>query len=97
MLNAPHWVAAATFDDLAAAYPAKGGGVEGYAAAHCGVERTGALAGCEIIQEQPRGRDFGRAALKLALKFRLDPATVAQAPKGAPLFVNVPIRRAAAG
>ena len=41
MLDYPVWAAAANFDDLAKAYPAKGGGAEGYAVAHCKVQHDG--------------------------------------------------------
>ncbi|MGZ3402180.1 MAG: energy transducer TonB [Phenylobacterium sp.] len=96
MLDNPVWAAAATFDDLAAAYPAKGGGVEGYAAAHCRVERdgdrAGALRDCQIIKETPAGRDFGKAALTLAVKFRAQPATLAAIPRREPLWVDIPMR-----
>jgi TonB family protein len=96
MLDNPVWSAAATFDDLAAAYPAKGGGVEGYAAAHCRVERDGDRAGrlrdCQIIKETPGGRDFGKAGLALAVKFRAEPATLVAIPKREPLWVDIPMR-----
>jgi TonB family protein len=96
MLDDPVWTQAASFDDVARAYPAKGGGVEGYAAAHCLVERAGAqagaLKGCQIIKESPNGRDFGKAALSLTSRFRVDAAALAKAPRGAPLWVDIPIR-----
>jgi TonB family protein len=96
MLDNPVWATAATFDDLAAAYPAKGGGEEGYAAAHCRVERDGDKAGmlrdCQAIKESPDGHDFGKAALGLAVKFRAEPSTLANIPKREPLWVDIPIR-----
>jgi TonB family protein len=96
MVDNPVWVAAVSFDDLAAAYPAKGAGAEGYAAAHCQVIRTGPTAGqlkgCQVIKETPLGHDFGRAALSLAARFRLDPAALPHAPQGDPLWVDVPVR-----
>jgi protein TonB len=96
MVDNPLWVAAASFDDLAAAYPAKAGGLEGYGVAHCQVVRTGAeagaLKGCNVIKEEPHGHDFGRAALALASKFRLSPEALPSAPTGDPLWVDVPVR-----
>ena len=96
MVDNPVWVAAASFDDLAAAYPAKGAGAEGYAAAHCQVIRAGPTAGqlkgCQVIKETPQRRDFGRAAVSLAVRFRLDPAGLPSAPTGDPLWVDVPVR-----
>ena len=96
MVDNPVWVAAAGFDDLAAAYPAKGAGVEGYAAAHCQVVRSGpdagTLKGCQVIKEDPHGHDFGRAAVALAARFRLSSEALPNAPAGDPLWVDVPVR-----
>jgi TonB family protein len=96
MLDDPVWLTAASFDDLARAYPAKGGGVEGYAAAHCQVVRSGAEAGslkaCQVIKESPDGHDFGKAALSLAGKFHLAPSVLAGAPNHNEVWVDIPIR-----
>jgi hypothetical protein len=93
MLDNPVWVRAPDFDNLAKAYPAKGGGVEGYAAAHCQVRDSGELTGCQIIKEDPQERDFGKAALALAARFRVAPDVVARAPhRSSGLWVDIPIR-----
>ena len=96
MLDDPVWSAAASFDDLAHAYPAKGGGIDGYAAAHCRIERSGAAAGslkdCQIIKESPDGHDFGKAALGLTSRFRLAPTVLASAPSSTPVWVDIPMR-----
>jgi TonB family protein len=96
MIDNPVWAAAASFDDLARAYPAKAGGVDGYVAAHCQVDRSGrdagALHGCQIIKEAPTGKGFDQAALSLMPKFRLLPSALARAPSGPPLWVDVPVR-----
>jgi TonB family protein len=92
MIDTPAWVSAPTFDDLAAAYPAAGGGVEGYVVAHCGVKPTGVLMGCAAVKETPVRHDFAKAALSLIPQFRVSPEALAQAPHGAPLEVDVPIR-----
>jgi len=92
MLDFPVWAQAANFDDLAAAYPAKGGGVEGYAVAHCHVRRTGALEACQVIKETPDGHGFGKAATMLATaKFRVEPH-LAATPHRDELWVDVPMR-----
>jgi hypothetical protein len=92
----PVWAQAATFEQLAAAYPAKGAGVEGYAAAHCRIERDGDKAGllreCGIIKEVPADQGFGRAALSLTDKFRVEPAMLANLPRSEPIWVAIPIR-----
>jgi len=96
MIDNPVWAAAASFDDLARAYPAKAGGADGYVAAHCQVDRSGrnagALHGCQIIKEAPTGKGFDQAALSLMPKFRLLPSALARAPSGPPLWVDVPVR-----
>jgi TonB family protein len=96
MLDDPIWLTAANFDDLARAYPARGGGIEGYAAAHCQVVRSGTAAGslkdCQIIKESPDGHDFGKAVLSLAGRFHLAPSVAAQAPNRNEVWVDIPIR-----
>ncbi|THD61391.1 hypothetical protein [Phenylobacterium sp.] len=92
LLQAPVWSAAASFDDLAKAYPAKGGGAEGLAVDRCRLRRDGGLDGCQVIAESPVGHDFGKAAFALAAKFRVDPKIAAKAPGGAPVSVDLPIR-----
>jgi beta-lactamase regulating signal transducer with metallopeptidase domain len=77
-LDSPVWIAAPSFDDLARVYPAKGRGLEGYVAAHCRVERNGALGDCYVMKETPEGRGFLDAATQLKPKFRVDPAMVAK-------------------
>jgi TonB family protein len=91
MLDHPVWAAAAGFEDLAKAYPAKGGGVEGFAVAHCRVERSGALSGCEPRKEVPENRGFALAAVSLAKKFRVSQES-ATAPHRTPLWVDIPVR-----
>jgi TonB family protein len=91
MLDHPVWARAASFDDLARAYPATGGGVEGYAVAHCQVQVSGALRYCDLIKEAPQYRGFGKAALGLAARFRVVPQQ-AQAHHATPLWVDIPIR-----
>ncbi len=92
----PIWAQAPTFEALAAAYPAKGGGTEGYAAAHCKIERDGAKVGtlreCGILKEFPADQGFGKAALSLTDKFRVEPATLANLPRSEPIWVAIPIR-----
>lgn len=91
MLDRPVWAQAASFDDLARAYPAKGGGVEGYAVDHCMVRRTGLLDNCQIIKVEPQGRGFDQAALSLAPKFRVIPE-LATTRQRAPVWVDIAIR-----
>ena len=96
MMDNPVWTDAASFDDLAAAYPAKAGGVEGYVAAHCKIERDGAKAGalrdCQIIKESPTNLDFGKAGLGLAAKFRVDAAALGRVPNRGEVWVDIQMR-----
>jgi TonB family protein len=91
MLDHPIWAQAAGFDDVAHGYPPNGDGLEGYAVAHCHVERTGALSGCEIRKEIPENHGFGKAAVNLASRFRVTPESAATR-HPTPLWVDVPIR-----
>ena len=96
MMDNPVWTDAASFDDLAAAYPAKAGGVEGYVAAHCKIERDGVKAGalrdCQIIKESPTNLDFGKAGLGLAAKFRVDAAALSRVPNRGEVWVDIQMR-----
>ena len=96
MMDNPIWIDAASFDDLAAAYPAEGGGVEGYVAAHCRVERDSAKAGtlrdCQILKEIPTNHGFGKAALTLTPKFRAEPGALTRAPNHDQVWVDLQMR-----
>lgn len=92
MLSDPAWVQAPDFDEVAAAYPAQGAGVEGYVVAHCQVEKTGLLKACVAVKELPVGHGFARAALSLMPRFQASPDTLARAPNTSPVEVDVPIR-----
>ena len=93
MVSKPAWVAAPTRQEWAAAYPAAGGGMEGYAVAHCRVLNTGVLTECGVLKELPDQHGFGMAAKALVGKFRLDPAQ-ARAGRSSSLWVDIPIRMA---
>ena len=96
MLDNPVWETAASFADVEAAYPAKGGGADGYAVDHCQVDRQGRLSGCQVTKEAPENRGFDKAALSLAAKFRVA-AQSSVAPHHAELWVDIPIRFPAPG
>jgi TonB family protein len=91
MLSNPVWATAPGFDDVAAAYPAKAAGAEGYVVEHCQVMPTGELKTCSPVKETPDGLDFAKAALPLAYKFKVIPA-LAVSPDKKPLWVDIPIR-----
>ena len=91
MLSRPVWSQAPGFDDLAAAYPAKAGGQEGYAVAHCQVLASGELKNCGIVKETPARLGFAQAAMSVTSKFRVIPALAAQRQSKA-LWVDIPVR-----
>ena len=91
MLDHPVWARAARFEDVARAYPAKAGGIAGFAVVHCPVNRSGVLARCEVRKEDPVAKGFGPAGVKLAERFQVD-LTGASPPGGRPLWVDIPFR-----
>jgi TonB family protein len=91
MTRSAVWTQAPTFADVGRAYPKSGGGVRGYAAFRCRVKPEGGLAECQLIQEDPVGRGFGRAAKSLLPLFRYDVAHGGPT-RGERLLLDVPIR-----
>ena len=91
VLNNPVWARAASFEDLARAYPAAAKGSAGYAVAHCQVLAGGRLTGCQVIKAAPEHRGFGEAAVALAARFRVAPQW-SVAPQHQQLWVDIPIR-----
>lgn len=96
VLENPIWTSAASWDDVLRAYPAKGGGADGYAVAHCNVKKDGSLADCAAVKEAPENRGFGNAAVRVAAKFRVAPEW-SVAPHHADLWVDIPVRFPAPG
>ena len=92
----PVWSQAPDFAAYAKAYPGEAGGAEGWAVAHCKVSRDGALSKCVVAKEEPTRHGFGPAAVLLASQFRVSPEAMAEAPQGAPIEVDVPVRFPAA-
>lgn len=73
----PPLVRAPTRQELRLAYPADAFSMRrpGEAVLLCHVGQGGALTGCRVSEEAPAGHGFGQAALKLAVRYRLAPAT----------------------
>ena len=90
-VESPTWREAPSFADVAAAYPARAGGVDGSATLFCRFGADGRLGRCAVTRESPPGLGFGEAARSLAGKFvvNVDPAWGAGQE---PLGVEVPIR-----
>ena len=92
MMDHPVWTSAPSFDDMRLAYPAKGGGGEGFVVLRCQVERGGDLARCTVSKELPDYHDFGPAAMSLSRLFHVSPDVMAKAPGHTPVQVMIPIR-----
>lgn len=73
----PNWLARPTADQLNHFYPpvALEEGLSGQADIDCSVTARGELTACRVLNESPRGRGFGDAALKLSRIFRMSPKT----------------------
>ena len=68
----PPWETTPTAEQVRAAWPAnaKDAGA-GQVALRCELDKTGALAGCDVISEIPSNRGFGKAARSLAPDFKV--------------------------
>jgi TonB family protein len=73
ILRDPVWTAAPTFEDLGAAYPARGAGRAFYVAFRCDIDKGGSLSRCDLKQSEPRDGAAEAAARTLIRRFRLDP------------------------
>jgi TonB family protein len=86
----PRWVRGPSNEDVLAVYPAaaRTKGISGRAEMRCEVKPDGTLAACVVISEEPKGRGFGEAVLKLAPTFQMtDPGGIRPGAK-----VQIPAR-----
>lgn len=96
MIANPSWLRRPTGEELGRLYPrlALERNISGGATLLCEVAANGAVRACSVIDEAPKGRGFGDAALAGAKLFKLNPRTVdGQAVEGAkvriPLVFNL--------
>jgi periplasmic protein TonB len=96
VIRNPSWLQRPTARQVADLYPhiAAERGISGGATLMCEVIGTGAVRNCSVIDESPKGRGFGEAALASARLFKLNPRTVdGEAVEGAkvriPLVFNL--------
>jgi TonB family protein len=75
-LTGVRWLHRPTQRDFDNAFPRRAAyaGARGHVTLDCTATGSGAL-DCSVAQEDPRGMGFGRAALDLSRKFRLEPMT----------------------
>ena len=91
-INAPVWMKAPSFADMAAAWPRSAGDIaEGGATLRCRIMSTGYLKDCQRLAQLPSGKGFGDAAMELVGRFQLymAPEEAARVKNG---LVNVPFR-----
>ena len=93
LVERPTWVEKPTLQDLVAVYPkaAEKADVTGMVMMACGVRQDGRLHACAIRQETPAGHGFGRAALKLSPRFRMEASQPDGRPTGG-MEVTIPIK-----
>lgn len=94
----PDWMEKPSAEDLAEYYPAHAARLQipGKATIVCKVMAEGRLNDCRVTSETPAGEQFGKAALKLASKFRMIPPDDPNAPPAevtVPLVFEVPQQR----
>ena len=77
VITNPDWAERPTGDDVSKFYPGRAAqiGYAGQATVSCIVLADGRLSDCKLTREEPEGRGFGDAALKLSAKFRMKPQT----------------------
>lgn len=65
------WKQAPSFTDMLTAYPAKAKAakVGGTASLDCRLNKTGGIAGCDVLREEPKGFGFGSAARSMIGRF----------------------------
>ena len=77
VIRNPTWAAKPTSAQMARLYPrlALERGLDGGATLMCEVIASGSVRNCAVIDEHPKGRGFGEAALASSKHFRLNPRT----------------------
>lgn len=88
----PATAAIGASSDIMRYYPAHAArkGIEGEVLLECTVQTDGSLQPCSVKSEEPKGEDFGTAALKMSALFKVKP----QAKDGRPMVgrqLTIPI------
>jgi TonB family protein len=92
-IAAPVWSSKPTGADLARLYPAqaRAQGLGGMAVIQCDVTTAGALSGCAVVSETPRGAGFAGATLQMAPLFRMKPKSIDGKPVAGGI-VRIPVK-----
>lgn len=74
----PDWLRKPTGEELWRYYPRRAmeENASGRATISCGVNTAGEPVDCKVVDEAPRGLEFGAAAVKLGKTFRMKPRTI---------------------
>jgi protein TonB len=93
VIERPDWISMPSHADMADWMPdkAKENHVDGSVAIVCDVTAAGTLEKCVVAQEDPPNYGFGKAALKVARKFKMKPQSLDGQPT-AGAQVTVPLR-----
>ncbi len=85
------WVSQPTQAQFLRAYPTQAGwnATPGHAVLDCVFTAAGRLSGCTVASEEPAGRHFGAAALKLAPFFRAVAVPAGASLEGKPISLPV--------
>lgn len=77
IITNPDWAERPTGKDVSEFYPGRASqlGYAGQATLSCIVLADGHLSECKVVGEEPEGRGFGDATLKLSTTFRMKPQT----------------------
>jgi TonB family protein len=97
LITDPEWAAKPTGADIARFAPsAMASGTRSKVLLECRVKADGRLEACAVVSEDPPGLGFGKAALRMATKFRMKPRTMDGQPV-AGARVRVPVNFAGDG
>jgi TonB family protein len=92
VLRTAAWTRLPSFEEMAAAYPAKAkaAGKTGRATIHCHFKKDGTLTSCSTLAEEPAGQGFSAAARQLANSFQAALDTMPNLPPYQNLSIDVP-------
>lgn len=88
-VSGPKFISEPSREELDAVWPKGNEGIPGLVVINCIVSSEGVVSDCRVRSETPKGRGFGAAALELAPKLRLGPATVDGQPVGERSLIQI--------